>query len=73
MDKKNTSTSAVNGIYRLSLEVLHALFIRTNGWWANKVSDPLRITPLGANPAEYDLWEDRTTSDTKLEQARKQY
>ena len=60
-------------IYHISLNVLHALFIRTNGWWANKVSDPLKVIPLKPNASEHDLWENRTSPDTELEHARRQY
>lgn len=59
--------------YRLALLALYPIFIIPNGWWIKNVVEPLKARKQSATGAKPQLWLDRSTSDTRLDDARRQY
>lgn len=55
--------------YRIALSVLYTIFIIPNGWWVRHVA-ARKLQSTGSKP---QLWLDRSTSDTQLDDARRQY
>lgn len=60
-------------IYRIALSVLYPIFIVPNGWWARNMLDPLNTKKPRATGSKPQLWLERSTSDTQLDDARRQY
>lgn len=59
--------------YRFFLTALYWVFIRPFGFWARHVSDPLNLAVQNKKNTDTDFWCKRTTQDSKLNDARKQY
>lgn len=59
--------------YRIALAVIYAIFIRPNGWWMKNASDPSKVQHPQSSDSKPQLWLERSSSDTKLSDAGRQY
>ncbi len=63
----------VNSIYRMALTLLYFTMVRLTSWGSRKFTDPLLIKKSPPSAKKRQLWLPRTTTDVKLDDARRQY